>query len=268
MPALQNVFNDLKTDLKIDWATHEAAKHAVENWHYSEVLPVPPLVKVGSWEDGKFIGVVIFSRGANNNLLKPFGLSCVEGCELTRVALTSHKTQVSRIIKMAMMFLKKNSPSLRLIVSFADPSEGHHGGIYQAGNWIYTGKQPDSSEYLAPDGKTWHGRMIKAKGWTTCHGVRRKTWKPNQCAKIIKPGKHRYLMPLDPEMRKQILPLSKPYPKRAVKQPVDCAPTNGIASLGAGTHPEKPKRAASETVDTPPDQGGKGGSIPTAALHS
>jgi len=27
-------------------------------------------------------------------------------------------------------------------------------------------------------------------------------------------GKHRYLMPLDDEMKKRILPLSKPYPKR------------------------------------------------------
>ncbi len=29
-----------------------------------------------------------------------------------------------------------------------------------------------------------------------------------------RPGKHRYLMPLDPEMRAKILPLAQPYPKR------------------------------------------------------
>ena len=34
-------------------------------------------------------------------------------------------------------------------------------------------------------------------------------------AKLIKvPGKHRYLMPLDDEMRAKIAPLAKPYPKR------------------------------------------------------
>jgi hypothetical protein len=203
-----------KSDLRVDWATHAAAKYACEHWHYSKSVPVPPLVKVGVWEADKYIGVILFSRGANNNMLKPFGLSVTEGCELTRVALSGHCAPVSRIIKIALKFLRDNSPGLRLIVSFADPSHGHHGGIYQAGGWIYTGRQQDSVEWLAPDGKVWHGRMVKAKGWTTCHGVRRKTWRPDQCTKVIKPGKHRYLMPLDPEMRAKILPLAQPYPKR------------------------------------------------------
>jgi hypothetical protein len=203
-----------KSDLRVDWATHAAAKYACEHWHYSGSVPVPPLVKVGVWECGNFIGVILFSRGANNNMLKPFGLAVTEGCELTRVALTSHVAPVSRIIRIAIKFLQANSPGVRLVVSFADPSKGHHGGIYQAGGWIYTGRQQDSIEWLAPDGKIWHGRMVKAKGWTVCHGVRRKTWKPDECTKIVKPGKYRYLMPLDPEMRAKILPLAQPYPKR------------------------------------------------------
>jgi hypothetical protein len=217
-----------KSDLRVDWATHAAAKYACEHWHYSGSVPVPPLVKVGVWECGDFIGVILFSRGANNNMLKPFGLSVTEGCELTRVALTSHVAPVSRIIKIALKFLQANSPGLRLIVSFADPSEGHHGGIYQAGGWIYTGRQQDSIEWLAPDGKIWHGRMVKAKGWTVCHGVRCKTWKPEQCTKVVKPGKHRYLMPLDPEMRAKILPLAQPYPKRPKQA------TPGTTSEAAG----------------------------------
>ena len=203
-----------KADLKIDWATHEAAKYACENWHYSKSVPVPPLVKVGAWESGMYIGCILFSRGANNNMLKPFGLSATEGCELTRVALKGHTNAVSRIIRIAIKFLKDNSAGLRLIVSFADPSHNHHGGIYQAGGWVYTGRQQDSLEWLAPDGKVWHGRMVKAKGWTVCHGTKRTTWRPEQCQKIIKPGKHRYLMPLDDAMRKQIQSLARPYPKR------------------------------------------------------
>ena len=203
-----------KADLKVDWATHAAAKYACENWHYSNSVPVPPLVKIGVWERGKFIGVVIFSRGATPSLLKPFGLTQTEGCELTRIALTSHKAPVSRVVRLAVQFLKRNSPELRLVVSFADPSEGHHGGVYQAGNWIYSGQSSPSTEYIGPDGKRWHARMVKKKGWTTCQGVRRKTLTPDQCTTIKKPGKHRYLMPLDAEMRERVLPLSKPYPKR------------------------------------------------------
>lgn len=228
-----------KCDLKIDWATHEAAKYACENWHYSKSVPVPPLVKVGAWEDGKFIGVVIFSRGATPSLLNPFGLKPTEGCELTRIALTNHTSPVSRVLRLAMQFLKRNSPELRLIVSFADPSEGHHGGIYQAGNWIYSGTSSPSVEYIGPDGKRWHARMIKKQGWTTVQGKRRKTLTPDQCTPVQKPGKHRYLMPLDSEMKKRILPLSKPYPKRA----------------------------QGDTKDTPANPAGEGGSTPTCALH-
>ena len=229
-----------KADLRIDWATHEAAKYAVENWHYSRVLPVPPLVKVGAWESRKFIGVVIFSRGANNNLLKPFGLDATEGCELTRVSLTKHHAPVSRVVKLALQFLKRNSPELRLVVSFADPSESHHGGIYQAGNWIYTGRQPATIEYIAPDGKQWHGRMVSKDGRIKVQGRYRSCWRTDQCTPVEKPGKHRYLMPLDDAMREQIAPLAKPYPKRVKQATTD----DQSAGRQGSTDPHAPNIAA------------------------
>tara|TARA_B110000483_G_C18162267_1_gene529789 strand:+ start:562 stop:1266 length:705 start_codon:yes stop_codon:yes gene_type:complete len=201
-----------KADLKIDWATHTSAKYACVNWHYSKSVPVPPLVKVGAWENGKFIGVVIFSRGASSNLMKPYGLNQDQGCELTRIALTSHKTEVSRIVRFAMAFLKRNSPELRLIVSFADPQYGHHGGIYQAGNWLFSGDTAPSSEYWYK-GKRLHSRQVSEKGWNIQQGMKRKTIKPSECNIVKTAGKHRYLMPLDKDTRKQVLPLSKPYPK-------------------------------------------------------
>lgn len=200
-------------DLKVDWATHEAAKYACEHWHYSKSIPVPPLVKVGVYEDGKFIGVVIFSRGASSNLLKPYGLEQTEGCELTRVALSSHVSQVSRIVKVAILFLKKSSPGLRLVVSFADPHYGHHGGIYQAGNWIFAGETAPSKEYWH-NGKRLHSRQVSEKGWNVQQGAKRSTVKPSECEIKNTPGKYRYLLPLDKEIRKSVESLAKPYPKR------------------------------------------------------
>ena len=102
-----------KPTLKIDWCSHEAAKHAVVNWHYSGSLPVGKSVKVGAWEDGKFIGVVIFAYGANNNIGKPYGLQQVECCELVRVALANHKTAVSKIVAIALRFLKNQADPIR-----------------------------------------------------------------------------------------------------------------------------------------------------------
>ena len=203
-----------KIDLRVDWCSYEAAKYACEHWHYSKSVPVPPLVKVGAWEKDRFVGAVIFSRGATPNLLNPFGLKQTEGCELTRIALNRHESQVSRIVRVAIAFLKRTSPSLRIVVSFADPAEGHNGAIYQAGNWIYTGESSKSIEYIDSNGKRVHGRMVKKKGWTIVHGKRRVALTPIQCTAITKPKKHRYVMPLDNEMRARVLPLAKPYPKR------------------------------------------------------
>lgn len=203
-----------KAELRIDWATHEAAKYACENWHYSRCLPVGKLVKVGAWESGKFIGVVLFGRGATPNLGRPYNLGQDECVELVRIALTKHDSQVSRIASLAMKFLGRSNPKLRLIVSFADQSQGHHGGIYQAGNWVYNG-QGDAAKFYTIRGKLTHPRSIGAKGLVqNIHGARRLD---ANAAVVDVPGKHRYLMPLDDEMRKQILPLAKPYPKR-VKQ--------------------------------------------------
>jgi hypothetical protein len=93
-------------------------------------MPASKNVLCGAWEDGKFIGCVIFGRGANNNLHKPFNLDMTQCVELTRVALTQHKSQTSKIVSIAIKMLKKQSPGIRLIVSYADPEHGHVGAMY------------------------------------------------------------------------------------------------------------------------------------------
>jgi len=206
-----------KPELKIDWASHEAAKYACLNWHYSKAVPMPPIVKIGVWEDNKFIGVVLFSRGASPMLGAAYGLEQIECCELTRIALTKHKTSVSRIIAISLKFLKKNNPGLKLIVSFADQNEGHHGGIYQAGGWIYSGKSAEKNDYLGPDGKKYLSRQVAESGYVKQFGKMTKAFKRSDCVAIPVLGKHRYLMPLDKEMSAKIAPLAKPYLKR-VKQ--------------------------------------------------
>lgn len=231
-----------KPTLRLDWCSHAAAKYAVEHWHYSRSLPTPPLVKIGVWEDDRFIGSVLFSRGANNNIGKAFGLQSTEIAELTRVALDSHRTPVSRVLTIALKQIRAQSDGLRLIVSYADPSQGHHGGIYQATGWTYVGQSPPSTEYIGPDGKQWHGRMVSATGRTRIYGQSRTVWRHDQCKPVQVQGKHKYLYPLDDSMREQIVPLAKPYPKRPRAGSVD--------SDTLGVHP------------------GEGGAVPTSALQS
>lgn len=189
-----------KSELLVDWATHAAAKYACEKWHYSECMPAGKLVKIGAWENGRFIGVVLFGRGASPFLGKKLNLRQDECVELTRVAMRDHKTSISRIVSISLKFLKKSNPNLQVVVSFADPDKGHHGGIYQAGNWIYSGDSAKTTELFIK------GRWVHMRGgWYA---------KNENTPKRIMLGKHRYLMPLDSDIREKLLKLAKPYPKR------------------------------------------------------
>lgn len=216
-----------KADLKLDWCSYDAAKYAVEHWHYSRRMPKSKLAHIGVWENQKFIGCVIYGVGATADLVKRFGLNQTQGCELVRVALTSHASEVSRIIAISLRMLKKAFSGLRLVVSFADPEQGHIGGIYKASGWLYLGTTTQSEEYIV-NGKRWHGRAFRAS--KPVHLTTK------QAAAILDPdfkvikgsSKHRYLYPLDEEIRKRIAPLALPYPKRA-------------PSAGSGTSGDQPE---------------------------
>jgi len=202
-------------NLRLDWATHAAAKYACRNFHYSKSVPTPPLVKIGVYEDDAFKGVVIFSRGATSNSGKPFSLGPTQIAELTRVALTKHEAHVSKIISIAVKMLRKQESGLRLLISYADANQGHYGGIYQAGNWIYLGQTGETREYIDKRGRHWHSRQVSKTGFKKQYGARRRCAKTTECTAVQMVGKFKYAMPLDDEMKTKIEQLRKPYPKRA-----------------------------------------------------
>lgn len=197
----------MSQNLKIDWATHEAAKFACRHWHYSGNLPAGKNVKFGIWEEGVFIGVIVFGRPCFPSIGKPFGLKQTQCVELTRIALNKHSHPVSKMISITLKMLKKFSPGLRLIISLADQNEDHIGGIYQASNWIYLGIGGASIQYKL-NGKNIHQRNLVHK-----YG---KNFNNHPLVEAYKPlRKHRYAYPLDEEIKDKILKMSLPYPKRA-----------------------------------------------------
>lgn len=187
---------------------------------------------------------MLFSRGANNNIGKTYALTVTEVAELARIALDHHEAPVTRMVKVALRFLRQRSPGLRLVISYADPSCGHVGSIYQGGNWLYMGQSPASIEYVSPDGRQWHGRMVSKSGHTLVYGQTRNVWRHDQCRPVRVEGKHKYVMPLDVEMREKLKALSKPYPKR----------------------PSEKRCAGSVEGDASANHVEEGGSIPTPAL--
>lgn len=220
------------TKLLVAPCSHKAAKYAVMNWHYSKCMPCGKAVNLGVWENDKYIGCVIFSRGASPHLLTKYELSQKDGCELTRIALTQHTHPVSRIVSVALKQLKRYCPALKVVISFADPEEGHNGGIYQASNWIYTGETPKTKYYIHKNGgkehhRSWfpkqkiHHRRVSKTGYVKSFDGRvDKRLKTEEVEPIWCVGKHRYIYPLNKEIRKQIEPLRQPYPKRPVSETV------------------------------------------------
>ena len=230
-----------KPKLELKWCSHKAAEYACKRWHYSGMMPRTRIIKTGVWEGGKFIGCILFSWGSCQNLMRPYGLTMTEGCELTRIAMREHQAPISRMISISIRMLRETSPGLRLIVSFADPYHEHLGIIYQASNWIFVGESAESDVYKDDNGKIWHSRNVSESGKVKYGNRIAPALKPSELEKIHLPGKYRYLYPLDKKMRKMILPRSLPYPKILSGDSV-LAETSGI-------HPEK------------------GGSIPTSPLQ-
>lgn len=188
-----------RSELRLDWCSYAAAKYAVEHWHYSRSMPAGKLVSVGAWERGGYMGAVIFGRGANRNAGSPYGLTCTEIAELVRVALRAHTAPVSRVVMIAVRMLRAQSPGLRLLFSYADPVVGHHGGIYQASGWMYVGHSSPQADVHGV-----HKRSLSSRARSIAGSAWTKTT-----------PKHKYLLPLDADMRVRILPLAQPYPKRA-----------------------------------------------------
>ena len=224
MNSEQNDQQPLKPRLKLDFCSHDAARYACKNWHYSQSIPKSKLVKIGVWENDEFIGCVIYSYGANNQIGAQYQLKMTEVCELTRVALKAHVTPVSRILSISQKLLKKLCPGLRLIISYADLDQGHSGGIYKANNWIYTGIADIGGKgSFIINGKKVHSKSL----WTTYgKGSQNLEWihknlDPNATFHVTK-GKHKFLMPLDSEIRQRVIVLSRRYPKNMrVKHLVD-----------------------------------------------
>jgi len=193
-------------DLKLDYCSHEAAKFACEHWHYSRCTPKFKQVWVGVWEDKVFKGIVAFGRSSTPYLGQAFSLATTQCAELTRIALRSHEAPVSRIMAIAIRLLKKQSPGMRLLVSLADPGQGHHGGVYQAMGWAYIGRSTAMTQYY------YRGK------WRNDSSLMRDMQKDSSLKHSLKSrkiaGKHKYILPLDEDMRRQIELLRKPYPKR------------------------------------------------------
>jgi hypothetical protein len=134
------------------------------------------------------------------------------------------------MISIAMKLLLKRCAGIELIVAFADRAENHHGGIYQASNFAYTGmSEPGRMFRHRATGRILHNRAVSVNGYRSHFGHVRKVPRHDACDIVASSRKHRYLLPLTAEMRTLIEKMRKPYIKRATSK----------ENVAPGVHPGK-----------------------------
>ena len=111
------------------------AKLLVGAYHYSGKLPPATVFPFVCTVVGHPVLACCFGTGAGRWKLPVL--------ELTRLVVDpSYRGVVflSSFVSRCIFYIKKNS-DYDLLISYADPSHGHHGGIYQALSWDYHGRE-------------------------------------------------------------------------------------------------------------------------------
>jgi hypothetical protein len=96
-----------------------------------------------------------------------------------------------------------------LLVSYADPSVGHHGGIYQAASWIYVGLSTQKFCYI----HKMTGKRSSQRSFDQSNYVRDEWNRVKTCRK------HKYVLPLTKKLRLHWMGKAMPYPK-TVQEPI------------------------------------------------
>ena len=122
------------------------------NKHYAKRIPCVTFA-FGLYIDDWLEGVCTFGYPPNyqyNDGKCVFNNYKCLTLELNRLVVNDGlpKNSLSQFVSKSLKFLPKPS----CVVSYADPNNGHHGYIYQATNWMYTGVSGTKHRYVLEDG--------------------------------------------------------------------------------------------------------------------
>ena len=175
------------------------------NKHYAKRIPSITYA-FGLYKDKVLSGVCTFGSPPSNAL-------CIGVCgkdysslviELNRLCVDemSEKNITSYFLSSCL----KRLPTELIIVSYADTSMNHHGYIYQATNWIYTGLSAKRTERYDPDNPNKHSKTVT------------ETMNYFDLAIRERPQKHRYIYfngskSFKKKMNRLLNYNIKPYPK-------------------------------------------------------
>jgi len=122
--------------------------------HYAKRIP-NSIFTFGIYAGSLLQGVVSYGMTANNNLNEI--VEGVKAIELNRLVINDDvdKNALSFFVSQSLKML----PKPMVVISYADSGQGHHGYIYQATNWIYTGLGKGDYEFRK-NGRQYHRKNI------------------------------------------------------------------------------------------------------------
>jgi|TARA_R110002124_G_scaffold71486_1_gene191555 hypothetical protein len=193
---------------------HQIKYHECEEWllkiHYAKRLP-PITYSFGLYDNDILEGIVTYGSPPSPSL-------CIGICgedyrnsvlELNRLCLLNNKkNQASFLVGNSLKLLPKPS----IIVSYADTKMNHHGYIYQATNFIYTGLSIKQSDWVLINSNK-HGKTISEQ-----YTLEERKNNPDKFKIVQRSRKHRYIYFLgDKKQKKEMLGKLnyniEPYPK-------------------------------------------------------
>lgn len=146
-----------------------------------------------------------------------------EVIELARlVRLPGFSAPLSQLLSFACTRLRING--WPLAVSFADQTQGHHGGIYQAAGWLYDGQRERAMDGLVIDGVFKPGRSCNSTYGTRSPQKLRERFPGKSIEPHYDAGKHLYWKKLTVAGRSKGRRLglkALPYPKPNAAGPSD-----------------------------------------------
>jgi len=190
-----------------------AARRLIVKNHYLHSMPGGTKLVFGALVNGRLSGAIAFGSGPANAYQLVSGTTPEDCLTLTRLWLSDElpSNSESRVISICLRALKKHT-KVKFLVSYADPSQGHMGTIYQATGWLYTGLSEAMPMFDLGDGKVRHSRSLSHSYGT--HSIKHFESCGTRVKVIPQPRKHRYIYLLDKSLRPDLTVKELPYPKK------------------------------------------------------
>jgi hypothetical protein len=185
----------------------------IEREHYLHSMPAAPRYCFGIYLGTDLHGAAVFTAGARlgHHVLaaRPSDVVTLARLWLSDALPTNSE---SRALGYLIRWLKRQTPH-KALLSYADPTVGHPGTIYQAVGWLYLGFTESDAVLDTGDGQVVHRRTASDRFGTASVAMLRRTGMP-QAHWVHRPGKHRYLCLLDPSWGWRLRLKPQRYPCR------------------------------------------------------